>query len=120
MIDKDTRKLIAEACDDILSCGENKRFWRKMKSVALNASDEDFNRFVQETYKRKGGLGFLVLLGMQVGFINKLNSLCDIRDFPLGDNAAVFHVSEENSDLYQILHLTESKIKRYNINGTKI
>lgn len=116
MINKDTRKLIAEACDDILSCGENKRFWRKMKSVALNASDEDFNRFVQETYKRKGGLGFLVLLGMQVGFINKLNSLYDIRDFPLGDHAAVFHVSEEKSDLWQTSHLTEDIIVRYNSN----
>lgn len=116
MIDKDTRKLIAEACDDILSCGENKRFWRKMKSFALNASDEDFNRFVQETYKRKGGLGLLVLLGMQVGFINKLNSLCDIRDFPLGDHAAVFHVSEEKSDLWQTSHLTEDMIVRYNSN----
>lgn len=116
MIDKDTRKLIAEACDDILSCGENKRFWRKMKSVALNASDEDFNRFVQETYKRKGGLGLLVLLGMQVGFINKLNSLCDIRDFPLGDHVAVFHVSEEKSDLWQTSHLTEDMIVRYNSN----
>lgn len=70
-----------------------------MKSVALNASDEDFNVFIQETSKRKDGLGLLVWLCIQVGFINKLNSLCDIRDFPLGDHATVFHVSEENSDL---------------------
>lgn len=120
MIDKDTRRLIAEACDDILSCGENKRFWRKMKSVALNASDEDFNVFIQETSKRKNGLRLLVLLDIQVGFINKLNSLYDIRDFPIGDHSAVFHISEEESDLCQILHLTENRIKRYNINGTKI
>lgn len=120
MIDKDTKKLIAEACDDILSCGENKRFWRKMKSVALNASDEDFNRFIQETSKRKDGLGLLIWLDIQVGFINKLNNLCDIRDFPLGDHAAVFHVSEEKSDLWQISHLTENRIKRYNTNGTEI
>ena len=120
MIDKDTRKLVAEACDDILSCGENKRFWRKMKSVALNASDENFNRFIQETSKRKDGLGFLVMLGMQVVFIDKLNSLCDIRDFPLGDQAAVLHVSEEKSDLWQASHLTEDRVKRYNINGEKI
>lgn len=118
MIDKNTRKLIAEACDDILSCGENKRFWRKMKSVALNASDEDFDAFIQESFRRKDGLELLVWLDIQVGFINELNSLCDIRDFPLGDHAAVFHVSEENSDLWQVSHLTEDRIKRYNINGT--
>ena len=120
MIDKDTRRLIAEACDDILSCGENKRFWRKMKSVALNASDEDFKVFIQETKKKKNGLELLIWLDIQVGFINKLNSLCDVRDFQLGDHSAVFHISEEKSDLCKILHLTEDKIKRYNTNGTKI
>lgn len=116
MINRDTRKLIAEACDDILSCGKNKRFWRKMKSVALNASDEDFNVFIQETSKRKDGLGLLIWLDIQVGFINKLNSLCDIRDFPLGDHAAVFYVSEEKSDLWQASNLTEDMIVRYNSN----
>lgn len=116
MIDKDTRRLIAEACDDILSCGENKRFWRKMKSVALNASDEDFKVFIQETSKRKNGLELLIWLDIQVGFINKLKSLCDVRDFQLGDHAAVFHVSEEKSDLWQTSHLTEDIIVRYNSN----
>lgn len=119
MINKDTRRLIAEACDDILSCGENKRFWRKMKSVALNASDEDFEVFMQETSKRKNGLELLIWLDIQVGFINELNSLCDVRDFQLGEHSAVFHISEEESDLYKILHLTEDRVKRYNINREK-
>lgn len=63
------RRLAAEACKNILwdeNC-ENRRFWERMKSVCLNASEGDFDNFIKDMQSRKD---FMQLLGELVWQIN--------------------------------------------------
>lgn len=86
-MDKDTRELIAEACKDIMLCEENEKIWRKMKSVVLNASDEDIDKFMKEIGKRRDCFEILGKLNVQMNFITILDNLCDARDIACGDYA---------------------------------
>lgn len=58
---------------------------------------------------------------IQTNFVKMINEIGSRGDLAELENDGIFEssIKKENSDLCQITHLTESKIKKYNINGNK-
>lgn len=115
---------MAEATMDIIrTCKpEEKEFWIEMRRILLYASAEEFNKYCMKISKEDDFLEKMAKLLIQTNFVKMINDIGSRGDFAELGEETVFDnpIKKENSDLYQILHLTESKIKRYNINETKI
>ena len=115
---------MADAVADIIKTCEpkQKEFWIEMRRMLLYASAEEFNKYCMKISKEDDFLEKMAKLSIQTNFVKMINDIGSRGDFAELGEETVFDnpIKKENSDLYQILHLTESKIKRYNINGTKI
>lgn len=124
MTEQESKILMAEATTDIIrTCKpEQKDFWIEMRRMLLHASAEEFNKYCMKISKEDGFLEKMAKLLIQTNFVKMINEIGSRGDLAELGEETVFDnpIKKENSDLYQILHLTESKIKRYNINGTKI
>ena len=93
-----------------------------MRRMLLYASAEEFNKYCMKISKEDDFLEKMAKLSIQTNFVKMINDIGSRGDFAELGEETVFDnpIKKENSDLYQILHLTENRIKRYNINGTKI
>lgn len=124
MTELELKLLMAEATMDIIrTCKpEEKEFWIEMRRILLYASAEEFNKYCMKISKEDDFLEKMAKLLIQTNFVKMINDIGSRGDFAELGEETVFDnpIKKENSDLYQILHLTESKIKRYNINETKI
>ena len=124
MTELESKLLMADAVVDIIKTCESKQkeFWIEMRRMLLYASAEEFNKYCMKTSKEDDFLEKMAKLLIQTNFVKIINDIGSRGDFAELGEETVFDnpIKKENSDLYQILHLTESKIKRYNINGTKI
>lgn len=124
MTELESKLLMADAVVDIIKTCESKQkeFWIEMRRMLLYASAEEFNKYCMKTSKEDDFLEKMAKLLIQTNFVKMINDIGSRGDFAELGEETVFDnpIKKENSDLYQILHLTESKIKRYNINGTKI
>lgn len=124
MTELESRLLMAEAVIDIIKTCEpkQKKFWIEMRRMLLYASAEEFNKYCMKISKEDDFLEKMAKLLIQTNFVKMINELGSRGDFAEIENDGIFEnpIKKENSDLRQIFHLTESKIKKYNINGTKI
>ena len=124
MTELESKLLMADAVVDIIKTYEpkQKEFWIEMRRMLLYASAEEFNKYCMKISKEDGFLEKMAKLLIQTNFVKMINEIGSRGDLAELGEETVFDnpIKKENSDLYQILHLTESKIKRYNINGTKI
>jgi hypothetical protein len=124
MTELESKLLMADAVVDIIKTCESKQkeFWIEMRRMLLYASAEEFNKYCMKTSKEDDFLEKMAELLIQTNFVKMINDIGSRGDFAELGEETVFDnpIKKENSDLYQIIHLTESKIKRYNINGTKI
>lgn len=124
MTELESKLLMADAVVDIIKTCESKQkeFWIEMRRMLLYASAEEFNKYCMKTSKEDDFLEKMAELLIQTNFVKMINDIGSRGDFAELGEEIVFDnpIKKENSDLYQIIHLTESKIKRYNINGTKI
>ena len=124
MTELESKLLMADAVTDIIKTCEpkQKEFWIEMRRLLLYASAEEFNKYCMKISKEDDFLEKMAKLSIQTNFVKMINDIGSRGDFAELGAETVFDnpIKKENSDLYQILHLTESKIKRYNINGTKI
>ena len=124
MTELESKLLMADAVTDIIKTCEpkQKEFWIEMRRMLLYASAEEFNKYCMKISKEDDFLEKMAKLSIQTNFVKMINDIGSRGDFAELGAETVFDnpIKKENSDLYQILHLTESKIKRYNINGTKI
>ena len=124
MTELESKLLMVDAVADIIKTCEpkQKEFWIEMRRMLLYASAEEFNKYCMKISKEDDFLEKMAKLSIQTNFVKMINDIESRGDFAELGEETVFDnpIKKENSDLYQILHLTESKIKRYNINGTKI
>jgi len=124
MIDLELKLLMTDAVINIIrTCEpEQKNFWIKMRRMLLHASAEEFEKYCEEVADRDDFVEVMCKLSMQTAFVKMLNDLGSRGDGICGiESEGVFEKSimEEDSDLWQISHLTEDRIKRYNTNGAK-
>lgn len=123
MTELESKLLMVDAVVDIIKTCESKQkeFWIEMRRMLLYASAEEFNKYCMKISKEDDFLEKMAKLLIQTNFVKMINDIGSRGDFAELGEETVFDnpIKKENSDLYQILHLTESKIKRYNINGTK-
>lgn len=124
MTELESKLLMADAVVDIIKTCEpkQKEFWIEMHRMLLYASAEEFDKYCMKISREDDFLEKMAKLLIQTNFVKMINDIGSRGDFAELGEETVFDnpIKKENSDLYQILHLTESKIKRYNINGTKI
>lgn len=124
MTELESKLLMADAVVDIIKTCEpkQKEFWIEMRRMLLYASAEEFNKYCMKISKEDDFLEKMEKLSIQTNFVKMINGLGSRGDFAELENDGIFEspIKKENSDLCKILHLTEDKIKRYNINGTKI
>ena len=124
MTELESKLLMADAVVDIIKTCESKQkeFWIEMRRMLLYASAEEFNKYCMKISKEDDFLEKMAKLLIQTNFVKMINDIGSRGNFAELGEETVFDnpIKKENSDLYQILHLTEGKIKRYNINGTKI
>lgn len=124
MTELESRLLMADAVIDIIETCEpkQKEFWIEMRRILLYASAEEFYKYWMKISEEDDFLEKMAKLLIQTNFVKMINELGSRGDFAEIENDGIFEnpIKKENSDLHQIFHLTESKIKEYNINGTKI
>ena len=124
MTELESKLLMAEATIDIIrTCKpEEKEFWTEMRRILLYASAEEFDKYWMKISEEDDFLEKMAKLSIQTNFVKMINELGSRGDFAEIENDDIFEnpIKKENSDLRQIFHLTENRIKRYNINGTKI
>lgn len=124
MTELESKLLMADAVVDIIKTCEpkQKEFWIEMRHMLLYASAEEFNKYCMKISKEDGFLEKIAKLLIQTNFVKMINDIGSRGDFAEIGKETVFDspIKKENSDLWQISHLTESMVKRYNINGTKI
>lgn len=124
MTELESKLLMADAVVDIIKTCESKQkeFWIEMRRMLLYTSAEEFNKYCMKISKEDDFLEKMAKLLIQTNFVKMINDIGSRGNFAELGEETVFDnpIKKENSDLYQILHLTEGKIKRYNINGTKI
>ena len=115
---------MAEATTDIIrTCKpEQKDFWIEMRRMLLHASAEEFDKYCMKISKEDDFLEKMLALSVQTNFVKMINDLESRGDFVELEEESVFEKpkNKENSDLWQISHLTEDRIKRYDTGGTKI
>ena len=114
---------MADAIVDIIKTCEPKKkdFWAEMRRMLLYASAEEFDKYCMKISKENDFLEKMAKLSIQTNFVKMINELGSRDDFAELGNDCIFKspIKKENSDLCEILHLTENRIKRYNINGEK-
>lgn len=124
MAEKESKLLMAEATMDIIrTCKpEQKEFWTEMRRMLLYASVEEFDKYCMKISEEADFLEKMLALSIQTNFVKMINDLGSRGDFAELESEGVFEksIKKENSDLWQISHLTEDKVKSYNSNGTKI
>ena len=124
MTELESKLLMADAVVDIIKTCEpkQKEFWIEMRRMLLYASAEEFNKYCMKISKEDGFLEKIAKLLIQTNFVKMINDIGSRGDFAEIGKETVFDspIKKGNSDLWQISHLTESMVKRYNINGTKI
>lgn len=123
MTEQESKILMAEATTDIIrTCKpEQKDFWIEMRRMLLHASAEEFDKYCMKISKEDDFLEKMLALSVQTNFVKMIDDLGSRGDFAELENDGIFEnpIKKEKSDLWQTSHLTESRIKRYNINGTK-
>lgn len=123
MTEQESKILMAEATTDIIRIckPEQKDFWIEMRRMLLHASAEEFDKYCMKISKRYDFLEKMLKLSIQTNLVKTINDLGSRGDFAELENDGIFEnpTKKENSDLWQASHLTEDRIKRYNINGTK-
>ena len=123
MTEKESKLLMAEATIDIIkTCKpEQKEFWTEMRRMFLYASVEEFNKYCMKISEEADFLEKMLALSIQTNFVKMINDLGNRGDFAELESEGVFEkpIREEDSDLWQISHLTEDRIERYNTNGTE-
>lgn len=115
---------MAEAVIDIIKTCEpkQKEFWIEMRHMLLYASAEEFDKYCVEISEEDDFFEKMAKLSIQTNFVKMINEIGSRGDLTELENDGIFEspIKKENSDLCQITHLTDSKIKKYNINGTRI
>lgn len=123
MTELESKLLMADAVIDIVkTCKpEQKEFWIEMRRMLLYASAEEFDKYCIKISKEDDFFEKMAKLSIQTNFVKMINDLGSRGDFAELENDGVFEspIKKEKSDLWQISHLTESRIKRYNTNGAK-
>lgn len=123
MTEQESKILMAEATTDIIrTCKpEQKDFWIEMRRMLLHASAEEFDKYCMKISKKYDFFEKMSKLSIQTNLVKTINDLGSRGDFAELENDGIFEspIKKENSDLWQISHLTESMVERYNINGTK-
>jgi hypothetical protein len=123
MTELESKLLMAEATIDIIrTCKpEEKEFWIEMRRILLYASAEEFDKYWMKISEEDDFLEKMAKLSIQTNFVKMINEIGSRGDLAELENDGIFEnpIKKENSDLCQITHLTENRIKRYNINGTK-
>lgn len=124
MTELESKLLMADAIIDIIETCEpkQKEFWIEMRRMLLHASAEEFDKYCEKIADRDDFIEVMCKLSIQTSFVKMLNDLGNRGDGICGlESEGVFQnpIKEEDSDLWQVSHLTEDRIKRYNINGTK-
>lgn len=123
MTEQGSKILMVEATTDIIrTCKpEQKDFWIEMRRMLLHASAEEFDKYCMKISKEDDFLEKMLALSVQTNFVKMINDLGSRGDFVELEEEGVFEKpkNKENSDLWQISHLIEDRIRRYNINGTK-
>lgn len=123
MTEKESKLLMAEATMDIIrTCKpEQRNFWIEMRRMLLYASAEEFDKYCMKISEEADFLEKMLALSIQTNFVKMINDLGSRGDFAELEEEGVFEkpIKKESSDLWQISHLTEDKIKRYNTNGTE-
>lgn len=124
MTELESKLLMADAVIDIIeTCKpEEKDFWIEIRRMLLHASAEEFDKYCTKISKEDDFFEKMAKLSIQANFVKMLNDLGSRGDFAWLEGEGVFEepAKKENSDLWRTSHLTENRIKRYNINGTKI
>ena len=125
MTELESKLLMADAIIDIIETCEpkQKEFWIEMRRMLLYASSEEFEKYCEKIADRDDFIEVMCKLSTQTSFVKMLNDLGSRGDGICGlESEGVFQnpIKEEDSDLWQVSHLTEDRIKRYNTGGTKI
>lgn len=119
-----SKLLMADAVIDIIETCEpkQKEFWIEMRRMLLYSSAEEFDKYCIKISKEDDFFEKMAKLSIQTNFVKMINDLGSRGDFAELENDGIFEnpIKKEKSDLWQISHLTENRIKRYNINGTEI
>jgi hypothetical protein len=123
MTELESRLLMADAVVDIIETCEQKQkeFWIEMRRILLYASAEEFDKYWMKISEEDDFLEKMAKLSIQTNFVKMINEIGSRGDLAELENDGIFEspIKKENPDLCQITHLTENRIKRYNINGTK-
>ena len=121
MTEQESKILMAEATTDIIrTCKpEQKDFWIEMRRMLLNASAEEFDKYCMKISKRYDFFEKMLKLSIQTNLVKMINDLGSRGDFAELEKEGVFEKpkKKESSDLWQVSHLTEDRIKRYNSKG---
>lgn len=124
MTELESKLLMADAVVDIIKTCEpkQKEFWIEMHRMLLYASAEEFDKYCMKISREDDFLEKMLALSIQTNFVKMINDLGSRGDFAGLEEEGVFEgpINKENSDLWQISHLTESMVERYNTNGAKI
>lgn len=123
MTELESKLLMADAIIDIIETCEpkQKEFWIEIRRMLLYASAEEFDKYCMKIAKEDDFFEKMAKLSIQTNFVKMINDLGSRGDFAELENDGVFEspIKKEKSDLWQISHLTENRIKRYNTDGTK-
>ena len=115
---------MADAVIDIIETCEpkQKEFWIEMRRMLLYASAEEFDKYCMKISKEDDFFEKMAKLSIQTNFVKMINDLGSRGDFVELEEEGAFEelAKKEDSDLWQVSHLTEDRIKRYNTGGTKI
>lgn len=121
MTEQESKILMAEATTDIIRIckPEQKDFWIEMRRMLLHASAEEFDKYCMKISKRYDFLEKMLKLSIQTNLVKTINDLGSRGDFAELENDGIFEnpIKKESSDLWQVSHLTEDRIKRYNSKG---
>lgn len=121
MTEQESKILMAEATTDIIRIckPEQKDFWIEMRRMLLHASAEEFDKYCMKISKRYDFLEKMLKLSIQTNLVKMINDLGSRGDFAELENDGIFEnpIKKESSDLWQVSHLTEDRIKRYNSKG---
>ena len=124
MTELESKLLMADAVVDIIETCEpkQKEFWIEMRRMLLYASVEEFGKYWMKISEEDDFLEKMAKLSIQTNFVKMINEIGNRGDFAELENDGIFEnpINKENSDLWQIYHLTESMVERYNTNGAKI
>lgn len=121
MTELESKILMAEATTDIIrTCKPGQKdFWIEMRRMLLYASAEEFDKYCMKISKEDDFLEKMLALSVQTNFVKMINDLGSRGNFAELKKEGVFEKpkKKESSDLWQVSHLTEDRVKRYNSKG---